>query len=154
MDARLRTGLMRLGDLMETQSEPWWIIGSTAMVLAGIKSIVPDDIDVVGSSALLADMMTRAGAVAPETKSHAQFRSLPYGRIPVIGGTEIEVMGDLEVCISGQWQRLTLKSRCEVKVGGVCLYVPTLEEQMSVFRLFGRPKDISKAEQIHRHLSL
>jgi hypothetical protein len=154
MDARLRAGLLRLGELLGNQSEPWWIIGSTAMVLAGIKSIVPDDIDVVGSSTLLADMMTRAGVVAPETKSHAQFRSLPYGRIPVIGGTDIEVMGDLEFCVSGQWQRLTLKSRCEVKVGGVFLYVPTLEEQMSVFGHFGRPKDLAKAEQIRNYLKL
>ncbi|MGL4488318.1 MAG: hypothetical protein ACRCU5_02610, partial [Rhizobiaceae bacterium] len=89
MDARLQTGLLRLAELMNGEVEPWWIIGSTAMVLSGVDGIQPDDIDVVADGNLLRRVLAKAQLTAFEPKPHHQFRSNPYGRIPVAGGVDI-----------------------------------------------------------------
>lgn len=38
-----------LPELMRTFRDPWWIIGSAAMVLADIPNVAPQDIDVLCS---------------------------------------------------------------------------------------------------------
>ena len=46
---QLKSGLLHLSDLMQGEATPWWIIGSTALVLSRIEGVEPDDIDVVAS---------------------------------------------------------------------------------------------------------
>lgn len=148
MDARLEKGLSRLAELMAGEHEPWWIIGSTALVLSGIEGVVPDDIDVVGDGAMLRRVLVKAGAVESDPTPHAQFRSSPYIRIKVDGGTDIEFQGDLELRENGAWMPLTFASRVQVAVGTASVFVPAIEEQAAIFRRFGRPKDLAKAGMI------
>ncbi len=145
MDARLETGLFRLLELLDGEQEPWWIIGSTAMVLSGIEGIVPEDIDVVAEGDMLRRVLAKAGVTEVAPKPHNQFRSNPYARIPVAGGADIEVQGDLELFENGAWTRLNFASRVPVPLGNATLYVPCLDEQVRIFRRFGRAKDLMKA---------
>jgi len=142
MDARLETGLIELAKLMAGTSEPWWIIGSTAMVLAGVEGVTPDDIDVVADAKLLQRLL---GVIESEPKPHAKFRSNPYTRIKVIGGLDIEFQGDLALWENSVWTPLTFASRIEIRVKDSFVYVPSVSEQLQIFRRFGRLKDLAKA---------
>ncbi len=148
MDARLAEGLLRLAELMKGEAEPWWIIGSAALVLCGIEDIVPDDIDVVADQDTLRRLLAKAGVAEKPTAAHTQFRSSPYGRIEVDGGTDIEVQGDLELWENEAWTPLTFASRIEVAAGSATVFVPSLDEQAAILRRFGRPKDLAKAGMI------
>ncbi len=139
---------MRLAELMAGEAGPWWIIGSTALVLSGIEGIVPDDIDVVGDGAMLRRVLAKAGADETDPKPHAQFRSSPYIRVKVDGGRDIEVQGDLELWENGTWTPLTFASLVQVMVGNAAVFVPVIEEQATILRRFGRAKDLAKAAMI------
>ena len=116
IDGRLEKGLLRLAELMAGESGPWWIIGSAAMVLAGIGGVKPDDIDVVGDGRMLRRVLARAGVAEAAAKPHLQFRSSPYTRIKADGGTDIEVQGDLELRDNGDWAPLTLRAMFKLKL--------------------------------------
>ncbi|MGL4490445.1 MAG: hypothetical protein ACRCU5_13485, partial [Rhizobiaceae bacterium] len=101
--------------------------------------------DVVADGNLLRRVLAKAQLTAFEPKPHHQFRSNPYGRIPVAGGVDIEVQGDLELFEHGAWTRLNFASRVSVTLGNTVLYVPSVEEQYRIFHRFGRAKDLEKA---------
>jgi hypothetical protein len=145
MHGRLENGLLRLVELIDGEQEPWWIIGSTAMVLSGIEGVLPDDIDVLADGDTLRRVLAKAGVSEVAPKPHYQFRSNPYSRIPVAGGVDIEVQGDLELFEHGVWTGLKFASRVPVVLGNATLYVPGLEEQFQTFLRFGRAKDLEKA---------
>jgi hypothetical protein len=153
MKPRLEIGLLRLAELMKGESEPWWIIGSTAMVLSGIDYIEPDDIDVVADGAMLRRILSNAGVVEITPKPHEQFQSMPYTRMKVEGGTDLEFQGNLALFENGVWTRLTFASRIQVSLGNVAFYIPRLDEQLQIFRRFGRAKDLRKADIIESFLN-
>ncbi len=152
MDRRLENGLLRLTELMEGETAPWWIIGSTALVISGIDGITPDDIDVVADGDTLRRKLAKAGVVEIPPAPHAKFRSNPYGRIKVDGGVDIEFQGDLDLWENGACTRMVFVSRIQVVVGNAAVFVPEIEEQYEIFRRFGRPKDLAKAKLIENYI--
>ncbi len=64
----------------------------------------------------------------------------------------IEVMGDLEVFENQAWQKLRIYEYFEISINQLSIRIPTLKEQERIFRLFGRPKDLVKAEIITKHI--
>lgn len=142
MDERLEKSLSHLVTMMTGAREPWWIIGSTAMVLSGVEGIHPDDVDVVADGKMLQRI---AGVPESEPKPHEKFRSNPYTRIKVAGGMDIEFQGDLALWENNKWTQLSFCSRIETRINDILLYVPSLDEQLLIFRRFGRAKDLAKA---------
>ena len=126
----------------------WWIIGSTAALLAGCHVFEPDDVDVFGSTETMREFVKSFGSEADDAPSHKQFRSMPYQRIHLPHATPIEVIGGLEVLFEGHWQRLLIKSRNEISGFGAPLWIPSVKEQIRIFELFGRPKDLAKAKTL------
>jgi hypothetical protein len=123
----------------------WWVIGSTAALLDGNKQFDPDDVDVFGSTETMNAFVKSFGCELSEAPDHHQFRSMPYQRIALPDSTPIEVMGGLEVLNNGQWQKLLITTRIEISGFGAPLWIPTVEEQIAIFEMFGRPKDLEKA---------
>lgn len=76
---------------------------------------------------------------------HQHFRSNPYQRILITDATPIEVMGSLEVFDGMSWQSLQISSRVEIHGFDKPLWIPDTEDQIRIFELFGRPKDLAKA---------
>ncbi len=124
----------------------WWIIGSTAGLLAGIEGFIPDDVDLFGSTNVMTAFVKSFGLEPVSSPSHHQFKSTPYQRIKLLDATPIEVMGGLEISTGGDWNRLDLKTRLPVSGFGAPLWIPSIEEQIAVFELFGRLKDLAKAK--------
>lgn len=131
----------------------WWIIGSAAMALQGVEGVEPHDVDVL-CDADDADALIAAWSPhmhidyrppgAERFRSHfARFDHLPL---------PLEVMGGLQVKGTAGWQPLMIAETEWVGVGAARVPVPSLREQQRILRLFGREKDLAKAERISSHL--
>lgn len=140
------------GDLSELQ-DPFYIIGSSALVLAGVPLISTDDIDLL-TSYRDADFLKSCWETNKirdyEPNDSDKFRS-NFGRFQ-LGKILAEVMGDLEVFENGQWQKLQIQQYYDISTGQLTIRIPTLQEQERIFRLFGRPKDLIKADLILKHI--
>ena len=124
----------------------WWIIGSAALALSGID-VTPRDIDVFAASDVV-EAARRALDVAARPSGSDRFRSSPYFQFRPEGGVEIDFMGSLEVRSNDAWIGLRIESRLPVSCGPETLFVPSLDDQAAILRLFGRPGDLARAALI------
>lgn len=152
MSPKLQAGLSELGRLMNDVQSPWWIIGSTALVLSGVANIEPDDIDVVSDGETLRTILHKNSITVEAIDAHPQFRSNPYQRLNVENGTSIELMGDLDVHDGVVFRPLTINTRKTVQACGYEFYIPAIVEQISILRQFGREKDLLKAAILEQHI--
>jgi len=129
----------------------WWIIGSAALALSGLD-VEPRDIDVFAASDVIEAARVALGAAAMPSASD-RFRSSPYFQVHPEGGIEIDFMGSLKVRSGDGWVGLHIESKRVVSCGRARLFVPCLEDQTRIFRLFGRPKDLARAALVDVHLS-
>ncbi|MGL4405087.1 MAG: hypothetical protein ACRCT6_04950, partial [Notoacmeibacter sp.] len=114
--------------------------------MAGFNAFDPEDVDLFGSTSVMHSFLQSFGQKTVISPEHHQFRSMPYQRITIPNAKSIEVMGNLRVLTNGLWQPLVLQTRIPVSGFGAPLWIPSVEEQISVFELFGRPKDLEKAK--------
>ncbi len=135
-------------DLQQLEND-YFIIGSCAMLLSGLPMSIITDLDLLMSSADAAQLKHKWShrmrkGFSPENQH--LFRS-NFARFD-LGDLDVEVMGDLEVNKNNQWQRVSVEREMEISIDGMKIKIPTLEEQKRIFLLFGRDKDITKADQI------
>lgn len=124
----------------------WWVIGSAALALSGID-VEPRDIDVFAASEVIE--AARAALNVPAMPSGSdRFRSQPYFQFFPTGGLEIDFMGGLQVHSAGEWIDLRIESKLLVSCGKIGLFVPSLDDQVRILTLFGRPKDVERLELI------
>lgn len=150
IDARLMGALAGLMPIARACfRDPWWIIGSAAMRLAGVAGPEPNDVDLL-CSGRDADALAEAWAAhrdegyRPADDGRFRSRFARFAHLPM----PLEVMGDLEVRGAGGWQPVQVMSEWRVEVNGQAIPVPTLSEQRRILALFGREKDLAKAARI------
>lgn len=135
--------LFRIASAMEMARDPWWIIGSTAVLLHGARPISVADVDVLPSVADARRILPAIG-IAPEHKpAHSQFRSEIFATwteppLPV------EFMADFHYLRSGQWRAALPTTRQSIAVGSVTVYVPERWELRDMMLGFGREKDFER----------
>ncbi|MES2034118.1 MAG: hypothetical protein V4466_08080 [Pseudomonadota bacterium] len=130
---------------------PWCVIGSGAAMIAGAPVEACPDVDI---------MTTAAGAAALEAAWEAWrdrvyaptsgelFRSrfsgyaFPEGRV--------EVMGDLLL----RGEPVAIPAGVATPFAGVVVRIPTIEAQIALLQLFGRPKDLAKADMLEAYSNL
>jgi hypothetical protein len=129
--------------------DPWWVIGSAAMRLAGVDGPEPNDVDLLCSERD-ADALVEAWTAhrddhyRPADDGRFRSRFARFAHLPM----PLEVMGDLEVRVAGDWQPVQVASELRVEVNGHAIPVPALSEQWRILTLFGREKDLAKAARI------
>ncbi|HEX8214649.1 MAG TPA: hypothetical protein VF582_04165, partial [Allosphingosinicella sp.] len=130
MDQRLADTLDVLTALAVELRDPWWIIGSTAALLVGAHDEVAD-VDLLTSECdarrLLKDRSSEPPLPSP------LFHSSMFGRLS-IAPLPVEVMAKLKV----RGELLVPRSRVRISWRESALYVPSIEEQIDILRLFGR----------------
>ena len=144
MDAKLVGALQEIARAAPAGREDWWIIGSVALVLAGVEGVEPADVDLLGSAETLSIFLHNWQEQPAPPKPGARFRSNPYDRIDRPGCLPIETMGDLEVLSESGWQKVLPLTRLIVDINGLPVFIPALDEQLAILRLFGREKDLAK----------
>lgn len=150
IDARLMATLAGLMPIARACfRDPWWVIGSAAMQLAGVEGPEPNDVDLL-CSARDADALAEAWAAhrddhhRPADDGRFRSRFARFAHLPM----PLEVMGDLEVRVADDWQPVRVASEWRVEVNGHAISVPALSEQQRILTLFGREKDLAKVARI------
>lgn len=134
-------------------ADPWWLIGSGALRIAGVPDIAVHDVDVLSSDADAARLLAHwreqlDPAYVPER--HSLFRSR-FGR--VLGfALPLEVMGNLELRRDGEWGRVVPNDRGYVDWRGLRVPVPSLSAQCVILQAFARRKDLAKVEVLQQFL--
>ncbi|KRA35688.1 hypothetical protein ASD68_04685 [Rhodanobacter sp. Root627] len=128
--------------------DPWCLIGSTAALLLGAQASAAD-VDVLTSRADAETLMAvwasqRETAFTPPDAG--RFRShFARFRFP---GAAVEIMGALEVHADERWQAVSPGRLVLVGVNGLAVPVPSLDDQIRLFKSFGREKDMRHAEAL------
>lgn len=144
-----------LPSFAESFRDPWWLIGSTALLLSGVDDVLPGDIDVLTSgrdadafAARHADLLERDHRPAGEERFRSRFARFRFVPLP------LEVMGGLQVRRDGAWAPVRIEATRMVDCGGIVVPVPAPGEQLRLFEWFGRDKDIDKARRLRAHLGI
>ncbi len=138
-DALLRL-LSAVTPALDENAATWCLIGSGALVVLGVPVADAVDLDVVtdpeGARALRVIWSHWLPISEPRTPD-GPFRSDDFARYETSWGP-VEVMGGLWV----RGERLTIGA---LHPGAP---IPSAPEQLRILRLFGRPKDLAKAEML------
>jgi len=139
--------------LAQACRDPWWLIGSTALHLAGEAEELPHDIDVLTSErdaeafiALHAGRLERDHEPADGTRFRSRFARFGFDPLPV------ELMGGLQVAREGAWVPVRIEATRIIDCAGQAVPVPTLAEQLRLFEWFGREKDLDKAHRLRHRM--
>lgn len=149
----LATLSVALPTMAKTFRDPCWIIGSAAIRLGGIAKVEPADVDLLCSAGDAGRLMAAwqehlDSAYTPHgddrfRSSFARFRHLPM---------PLEAMGDLQVRVEAGWQPVRVEATQAVWCDGHAVLIPSWREQIRILRLFGRDKDLAKADLISSHI--
>lgn len=146
----LQSTLVAIARLLHSSTEPWWIIGSAAVVLHGVTTIAPRDIDVLLGEADARAILPHSGITIACGVPDRCFRSQLFAswrEQPLA----VEFMAGFAHLASGQWRDLVPESREIIAVQGEHVFVPTREELIGILERFGRPKDLERARMLRRH---
>ena len=134
---------------LETLEHPWRLIGSAALVVAGVDWPSCDDVDILTTTAgalALEDLWEAHRDARFEPDDKAPFRS-QFSRYRFEQG-RVEVMGDLKVRSGDDWAALDPGPICLHSFAGGQWPAPGLDDQARILRTFGRPKDLEKVVAI------
>jgi hypothetical protein len=145
--AAVRT-LVGVAEVLEAAQDDWWLIGGAAVALQGL-AIEIADADVLLSARdarqVIATLNIRLkeGVAIDRVRSDiwARWTALPLG---------VDLMAGLQIRTGDHWTRVEPATREAVAVEGRAIYVPSRVELGAICRLFGRPKDLERAEGLAR----
>lgn len=144
-----------LGPFLSNIHQNWCILGSTGLVLHGIETRA-EEIDILTDAAgarkleLLLSAFKKAD-LADDESSGMSSQGTEY----LVGGIPVKVLTDLKVRVNEGWVRiLGLIHKIEFcEYNGYWLALPSLADQLKIFKLSGREKDMKEAEKISHFLS-
>ena len=143
MDAAVETALVAVARAMRTAVEPWWIIGSAAVVLLGGETGVAD-VDLLAGERDAAALVARLGLAASAPDGDSRFRSRVFARWRR-ADRDVEIMGGLRVADQLGWSDVRPATRVAIALGGETLFVPARDEMIAILARFGRDKDRERA---------
>lgn len=144
MTDSLLESLTRIAQAASGAADPWWIIGSAAVVLHGGAMTKVRDVDLMMSARDADEFLDRVGGSRVEASMSSLFRSAVFGTwtdppVPV------EVFGGFELSVRGTWQAVILNSREPIRVGESRVFVPSRADLVRLLHSFGRDKDLKRA---------
>ena len=136
-----------LASAADTMQDPWWIFGGAAMVLWGLRDWRAPDIDIMASPRDARRLIEALhGEVTPDP-GEGLFRSHVFGQI-LTTPVPLDVMAGMDVRAGGDWVPVTFSTRVAIALEDFTVFTPSINEQIETCRLFGRPKDLLRAEML------
>lgn len=119
------------------------------MILAGVELEKLGDINILTTSAdaNFLKMQWKGREVKGHKYAFERIFRSNSGRFK-FESLDAEVMGNLEVNAGQQWVPLLVRQFMNVRVGDLQVKIPTIKEQHRIYKFFGRPKDLEKAEML------
>ena len=121
---------------------PWWLIGSAAMAVHG-AAVEVRDVDLLLDRDDAEAFLSRRGIAAAPGVPSGLFASALFGaweKPPY----RVEVFAGFRLREGGAWVALVPETREQHRVGGACLYLPSVAELIAWGRRFGRGKDAAR----------
>lgn len=140
----LADALAAVGAAMRPATQPWWIIGSAAVILHGATTNVAD-IDLLVGERDAATLATRLGVQPEQPDMHPKFRSRVFLRWPR-AEYNVDIMAGLSVADATGWSAVTPATRQSITVAGERLFAPDCAELMAILARFGRFKDLERRQ--------
>jgi hypothetical protein len=140
--------MVRVAEALAPAHDDWWLIGGAAVALQGL-AIAIADVDVLMSRHDIVRVIDRLGITFNEGVAIDRVRSEVWARWTA-PSLSVDLMAGLQIRTGESWTRVAPRSREAIMVGGRRLYVPARPELIDILRLFGRPKDIERAEALAR----
>jgi hypothetical protein len=142
--ADVEATLVEVARALRSANDPWWIIGSAAVLLSGGNPGDVADVDVIVSASDLEVLYAPLGLSDTPDTSKAIFRSQRFGRwrAPPL---DVEFMAGLELRVDDHWHRIAPITRRAVRIGDCDVFVPERHELVALLTKFGRPKDLVRA---------
>ena len=136
--------LVRVAEALEAAQDDWWLIGGAAVALQGL-AIEIADVDVLLSARdarqVIATLNIRPndGVAIDRVRSDiwARWTALPL---------DVDLMAGLQIRTGDRWTRVEPTTREAIAVEDRAIYVPSRAELIGICRLFGRTKDVERAE--------
>ncbi len=143
-----RATLALVAETLADAEDDWWLVGGAAVALQGL-AIAIADIDVLMSRRDVVRVIARLGIAPVEGVAIDRIRSEIWARwtAPPLA---VDLMAGLQVRTGARWTRVTPGTRQAITVDGRLLYVPARPELIDILRLFGRAKDLERAEGLAR----
>jgi hypothetical protein len=143
-----RATLALVAETLADAEDDWWLVGGAAVALQGLDIAIAD-IDVMMSRRDVVRFIARLGIAPVEGVAIDRIRSEIWARwtAPPIA---VDLMAGLQVRTGERWTRVAPGTRQAITVDGRTLYVPARPELIDILRLFGRPKDLERAEGLAR----
>jgi hypothetical protein len=138
------TTLARVAAAIGDAREPWWIIGSAAVVLHDAQTGV-GDVDVLCGEADARKLLAALSGEARAGTGDGLFRSAVFGRCE---GTPLPV--DVMAGFAVRGEPVRLFTREWIACGGVRVPVPSRAELIALLRRFGRDKDLERVTLLER----
>lgn len=141
--------LNRLAPDLDGLGEPWVVFGSAALMIRGLDEAAIPDLDI----------LTTEGGAAKLERSWIGWRLAGYSPNPddpflsrfsryCAPEGVVEVMGSLRHRTGEAWTPVTVAATDQVAFAGRTWPVATATEQVRILRLFGRPKDLTRAARL------
>jgi hypothetical protein len=143
-----RVALALVAEALADAEDDWWLVGGAAVALQGFDIPIAD-IDLLMSRRDLVRIIARLGIAPVEGVAIDRIRSEIWARwtVPPLA---VDLMTGLQVRTGERWTLVAPGTRQAVDVDGRTLYVPARAELIDILRLFGRPKDLERAEGLAR----
>lgn len=136
--------LERIAPDLHALTEPWWLIGSAALVLSGVNLPRIDDVDILTTPAGAGDLAARWGLNPTTPGPSERFDSEVFFQradTPLA----VEVMAGFRVKAAGGWTPVLPTTRVALAWVGGPWFAPSRAELADMLALFGRPKDAERA---------
>ncbi|MBT3394557.1 MAG: GNAT family N-acetyltransferase [Waddliaceae bacterium] len=132
----------------------WVLIGSASLTLHGID-IEPNDLDIKTDvdGAKKANELLKEFVISPVKYSESNMFGSYLGKFK-IEGVDVEVMGDLEYNVAGEWVSFKHAHNLNtfVEIDDFKVPVPYLEDITEAYKVLGREKDVDKIRMIEKKL--
>jgi len=139
---------------LKLMRDDFYLIGSAALILSGIKIENIYDLDILVSDRDADFLMVEWGnrlIIEHVTKDNELFSS-KFARYK-FSELDIEILGELKVNKVGVWERLEISDSQSITIDDFEIKTPTLNEQKRILQLFGRKKDKDRLKLIDKKLS-
>lgn len=139
--------LALLLDLSAEIRDPWWIIGgaATALITGSVADV--HDIDVVLSPADARRLIAVLGLQDSTDGGTERFRSEVYAtwRAPPV---PVDLLGGFQVKAGDHWTPVAPKTRRPFQTPAGTVFLPSVEEQIEITKLLGRPRDFERINRL------
>lgn len=129
--------------------DPWWVFGGAAMMLWGLRDWRAPDIDIMCSPRDARRLIESLHGQVVDDPGEGLFRSQVFGQI-LTTPVPLDIMAAMDVRAGGEWTPVSFSTRIPVAVEDFTVFTPSITEQIETCRLFGRPKDLQRAQMLER----